>query len=282
MKETDNFEPQGEEKEDLTQEAEPCEDALDAPDVAEEAEIDEIIQKNKKTKRIVIIAFAATLVLVFIAALIPGLFFDDGEEYREYEPIDPSELYETKDEDFDIMEYEEYLALDRNIYFLEGNEENYTKTAIDIDDAAELGEDVALAYELLECIIYGDFEEYNLLVSDKLKKDSFTQQQVYDITLRRQKANEGYEYAIRVEYKIHENNGTYRNNILPDSSRYLVYCMKREGGALKIVDILEPYYEKYDPDAMGGSCSSSLGGGAVAVLMAAALSTIVVLKKKED
>lgn len=280
MKENEKIEDINEEKkEELIQEPETAENADDG--ASEEDEIEEIIRKNRKTKRIVLIAIAAALVLVFIAAFIPGLFYDDGSEYREYEPVDPSELYETKDEDFDIMEYEEYLSFDRNIYFLEGNEENYTKNAITFSDAEELGEDIALAYELLECIIYGDYDGYNAIVSDNLAKESFTQQQLYDMTLKRDKANDGYEYAVRVEYKIHENNGSYRNNILPDSSRYQIYCMKRVDGVLMIVDILEPYYEKYDPNA-GSSCSSFVGGGALAVIMIAALGATVILKKKED
>lgn len=281
MKENENFVPQNEENEEVkANEAEIAE--AEAEDTAEEDEIAEIIRKNRKTKRIIITVLVAALALVFAAALIPGLFYDDGSEYREYEPVDRSELYETKEEGFDIMEYDKYLALDRNIYFLEGNEENYTKNAIDLDDAAELGEDVALAYELLECIIYGDYEGYNSLVSEKLKKSSFTEQQLYDITLRRQKANEGYEYAIRVEYKIHENNGSYRDNILPDASRYQIYCIKKENGVLKVVDILEPYYEKYDPKAESGSCSGAVCGSAVAIVVSAAACAAVSFKKKED
>ena len=280
MKENEKIEDITKENEEKLSE-EPMLDDEPADEIGEEDEIEDIIRKNRKTKRIVMIAIASALVLIFVAAFIPGLFYDDGSEYREYEPVDPSELYETKDEEFNIMEYEEYLSFDRNIYFLEGNEENYTKNAIDLSDAEELGEDVALAYELLECIIYGDYEGYNSIVTDNLAKESFTQQQLYHMTLRRTKPNDGYEYAIRVEYKIHENNGSYRNNILPDSSRYQVYCMKKVDGVLKIVDILEPYYEKYDPNA-GSSCSSFVGGGFAAVMTATALGAAVVFKKKRE
>lgn len=285
MEERENMTPADEELREDDEIVREAEDVVSEDGQSEDSdyddEIEAIIRKNKKTKRIVLIAFGATLVLLLICAMIPGLLFGNDSEYKEYEPVDPSKLYETKEEDFDIMEYEEYLSLDRNVYFHDGTEENYTKTGIDSDDAAELGEDILLAYQMIDSIINGDVDGYNALVADKLVRDSFTQQQLYSISLRRERPNEGYDYAVRVEYKIHENNGSYRNNIMPDSSRYQIYCMKNEDGALKVVDILEPYFEKYDPNATG-SCSSALGGGAVAVIVSTVACVFTSLKKKED
>ena len=184
--------------------------------------IEEMKRKNKKTKMIIIIVFAASLLLLLASAIVPQFFAEEEEDnYKEYPPIEPSKLYETKEEDFDIMEYDEYLNRDRNIYFLEGSRDSYTKTSVTEKEASKLGEDVLFIYELLNAVIDGDVDTYNDMVAEELEKEGFTQQQLYDIKISRSRPNEGedYDYVLRVEYKIHENNGTYRNNILPDADR---------------------------------------------------------------
>ncbi len=245
--------------------------------------IEEMRRKNKKTKMIIIIVFAASLLLLLASAIIPQ-FFSEKEEnnYKEYPPIEPSKLYETKEEDFDIMEYEDYLSLDRNIYFLEGGKDSYTKISVTEKEAKKLGEDILFMYELLNAVIDGDVDTYNDMVGEDLEKEDFTQQQLYGIEISRSKPNEGenYDYVLRVEYKIHENNGTYRNNILPDATRYQLFCLKKEGKNLNAVAIIEPYYEAYEK-AENSSCSSFVGGGSV-ISCAILTAVFMTVKKKRE
>ena len=243
--------------------------------------IEEMKRKNKKTKMIIIIVFAASLLLLLASAIVPQFFAEEEEDnYKEYPPIEPSKLYETKEEDFDIMEYDEYLNRDRNIYFLEGSRDSYTKTSVTEKEASKLGEDVLFIYELLNAVIDGDVDTYNDMVAEELEKESFTQQQLYDIKISRSRPNEGedYDYVLRVEYKIHENNGTYRNNILPDATRYQLFCLKSVGKKLVAAAIIEPYYESYEK-AEKSSCSSFIGGGSV-MTCALLTSAFLIFKKK--
>lgn len=206
-------------------------------------EIEQLAKRSRKTKTLIVAIFAAALVIAIACAIIPGFFGEESEEqYETYPPVHPSLLHDTKEEGFDIMEYEEYLALNRQIMYVNGD----SKTGITSKDAHEWGEDIKLAYDIIGYIIAGDVDAYNSSVSDKLEKESFTQQQLYSISLSKAKVNpdDDYDYAVRVEYKIHENNGSYRDNIEPDASRYQIYYMKKADGKLTVTDIVEPFFKK--------------------------------------
>lgn len=206
-------------------------------------EIELLAKRSRKTKTLIVAIFAAALVIAIACAIIPGFFGEESEEqYETYPPVHPSLLHDTKEEGFDIMEYEEYLALNRQIMYVNGD----SKTGITSKDAHEWGEDIKLAYDIIGYIIAGDVDAYNSSVSDKLEKESFTQQQLYSISLSKAKVNtdDDYDYAVRVEYKIHENNGSYRDNIEPDASRYQIYYMKKVDGKLTVTDIVEPFFKK--------------------------------------
>lgn len=204
-------------------------------------DIARLAKKSKRTRTIIIAIFIASLILVAAYAIVPSFFGENEEEYETYPPVHPSKLHDTKEPGFDIMEYEEYLNLDRNIMYTDGG----FSVSIDENDASEYGEQFRLAYDILGYLIAGDVEKYNSVVSKDLRKESFTQQQLYDISIQKSVPNEDdpYIYAVRVEYKIHENNGTYRNNIEPDAMRYQIYCMERVNGKLTVTAILEPYYK---------------------------------------
>ena len=215
------------------------EEEIKAPITDEE--IERLAKKSRTTKTIIIAIFVAALILVGIYAIVPSFFGETDEEYETYPPVHPSKLHDTKEEGFDIMEYEEYLSLNRNIMYIDGG----VRISIDEDDVTEYGEQFRLAYDIIGYLIAGDVDAYNSVVADDLKKESFTQQQLYAISLQKASSNEGesYEHVVRVEYKIHENNGTYINNIEPDAMRYQLYCMERVNGNLKVTAILEPFYK---------------------------------------
>ena len=206
-------------------------------------EIEALARKSRKTKTIIIAVFAVALVIAVACAIIPGFFGEEQEEqYETYPPVHPSLLHDTKEEGFDIMEYEDYLNLNREIMYVNGD----FKVGITESDAIDQGEQIKLAYDIIGYLIAGNVDAYNAVVSDKLQKDSFTQQQIYAVYLSKAAVNsdDDYAYAVRVEYKIHENNGSYRDNIEPDASRYQIYYMKKVNGKLIVEDIVEPFFKK--------------------------------------
>ena len=199
---------------------------------------------RKKNKIIIISVFAVSLVLLLICSLIPGLLKNDngGKPDREEYTVDPSKLADTKEEDFDILEYEEYLKYDRTIQYC------YTAgVQVSVNDKTLSSYDASfrLIYELIGTLIAGDSDAYNELVHEDVGHfDSFTQQQVYDVVITKysestkQSETGSYsEYVYVVEYKIHENNGTYRKDIESDANRPQYFVINDSTGELLIMDI---------------------------------------------
>lgn len=207
-------------------------------------------EKHRRTKAIIIACFVGSLVLLLVCTAIPGLL-NGGSVSREEEtlaPVDPSKLCDTKEEDFDIMEYEGYLKYDRNVYL----DDPRTGVRVSVDEASveQNGEAFALIYHLLQAVIAGDSETYNSLVSQDVGHyESFTQQQLYDIVITKRsetqlegKSGTYKEYVLMVEYKIHENNGTFRNTVVPDASRPQYYVINDSTGTLLVMDIIDIIY----------------------------------------
>ncbi len=199
-------------------------------------------EKHKRTKRNIIIGFLSCVLILLLSLTLPALIDAiRGEEERpKATPVDPSKLYETKEEDFDIFEYEEYLKFDRKFY-LEDNKMNTVESIEDPTEAA-YGEAIVLLYDLFHFIMEGDVDGYNALVVETLQKDDFTQQQIYDVkfTKKTEAANGvNTEYEVQVTYKIHENNGTFNNTIEPDACRPQIFVLNDNSGTLLVVDIID-------------------------------------------
>ncbi|MBQ8408391.1 MAG: hypothetical protein IJY39_05945 [Clostridia bacterium] len=206
-------------------------------------------EKHKRTKIIIIASFVGALALLLICTSIPGLLDNGGVERETVPPVDPEKLWETKEEGFDIMEYEEYLKYDRAIYLYDPR----TGVTVGVDDetSGQNGEGFKLIYELLNAIIAGDSDTYNSLVHESVGHfDSFTQQQLYDITVTKESESkkEGAggtytEYVLKVEYKIHENNGSFRDTVEPDASRPQYFVINDSTGELLVMDIIDVVFK---------------------------------------
>ena len=206
-------------------------------------------EKHKRKKLTIIVAFALSALVLIICALLSDLFDNTGAGGDEIETFDQSRFCETKEEDFDIFEYPEYLKYDRSIYY--NDERSGIKLSITEEDAAQYGEGVYFAYNLINIIVNGDYEEYNSLVGGEAQKyESFTQQQLYDInlslestaTLTGNKNNTYTEYVVKVQYKIHENNGTYRRDVESDASKPQYYVINNSTGSFLLMDVVFTKY----------------------------------------
>jgi hypothetical protein len=202
-------------------------------------------QKHARTKGIIIGAFLGSILLVVLCSVFPGMLGDGGEERETLPPIDPSKLHETKEEDFDILEYEEYLKYDRAVYYVD--KMTGVTESVDDESADTHGEGLKLLYKLFGAVINGDANAYNSMVAESLQyPDGFTQQQVYDITVTKQSQNTeaGHtEYIFKVEYKIHENNGSFRNTVESDASRPQYFVINDSSGRLLVEDIIDIIYK---------------------------------------
>lgn len=211
------------------------------------AEVKKSEKKGLSLKNKVIIIIAALLAALAVCGIIITLIQPNGNDdtgRKVYPPIDEALLSETKPKDFDIMEYDEYIEMhDINIYYKKDN----IKESVSADRSSYYGEAFSVVYNVITAIRDGDAEKYNTYMGKKeFTRKSFTQQQIYDILITFQPGyaddeEVSYDKAVfKVEYKIHENNGTYRNNIESDSSRPIYFIVDNSSGEMLVTDMIEP------------------------------------------
>ncbi len=147
----------------------------------------------------------------------------------------------------DIMENEEYLKLNREIFYCD-DPNGYGLTS-PIDEALYKTLDPAaqLSYHYLQSIMAGDHTRYNSYFDeDYLKKHGeqaeFSQQMLHNITiyLYRYSVGEGNvkTYTYKLNYMFYHNDGTFRRDVGSDSIRpqFLTIEVYPDGSA-KIVDM---------------------------------------------
>lgn len=209
-------------------------------DIAPEDRRDAAADK-KKIKRIALIVLSAFLVLAAIYGAL--LAVDDllEPEYSEasYEDY---RFYEA-DYSKNILEDKLYLSLNRNIYFERmGSESVLTKeNAIGISLAADL------FFDYFDCLVKGDYENYSSFFTQECLEsknftlpERFTMQGIYDVHINMYRSDVVDEESdtvreiYEVSYRIFENNGTFRSDILPDETRTLVFEINITKGVAKI------------------------------------------------
>lgn len=209
------------------------------------------LERSRRMKRIIIAVLVGAVVLLAVCAAIPSLTNEllGGGGGREEITVDPSKLADTKEEDFDIFEYEEYLKYDRSVYLFD--RAMGTTVSVKPETAEMHGEAFVLICDILDAINRGDAEEYNSFVGTSLHRDGFTQQQIYGIHITKESENaiadkSGYytEYVYKVEYKIHENNGSFRRDIESDASRPQYFVINDSTGELLLMDVINRANEK--------------------------------------
>ncbi len=196
---------------------------------------------KKKIKKIVIIVLSLFVALVAIYGVLSAVTYLLEPEYSDVSYED----YRFFEADYNknILEEKLYLALNRNIYFERMGSENVLtqENAIGISLAADL------FYNYFDCLIKGDYQNYSsfftqecLASSNFTLPERFTMQGIYDvhINLYRSDVADEESNAVReiyeVSYRIFENNGTFRNDILPDETRTLVFEINITDGVAKI------------------------------------------------
>ena len=148
-----------------------------------------------------------------------------------------SYIFYTPDYDLDVTSVEEYMEMDRIIYYKDGAEEYAVS-----ENAASIG-DAALFFEkYFETAIAGKWEEYNEMFTEKYYETNepriqFAPQMIYDMHVEKlwEKIDESDKrYAFNVSYRIYRNDGTFRNDIESGASKTLYFELAYENGELKI------------------------------------------------
>ena len=186
---------------------------------------------TKKTKKTIIIVFCSMLAFMIICLCIPGLTSWSLNNNEVEDPNKNNNYYfcEPYEDGFDILEYEEYLSLDRTIMYYDGTG---IGSGVVEGNLNEYNPGVTVIYNMLNALIEGDVATYNALLGEGVeKKDSFTQQQLYKITITNKSTSSADgSYEFTVDYKIHENNGSYRTDMGSDEYRPLSVTVSNKSG----------------------------------------------------
>lgn len=232
----------------------------DIPENAFEEEARRAKEATDRLKRIILVIAAAMVVFVVIATVLLPILDDaiSGSGREEATTTRPNTvIYFDPDYDYDIMQDQEYLELDRYIYYTDSRT---NETIILLDhEIKDYGAGMVTLKTMLDAIIAGDHETYNSLfstnyydVEGREPEEPFTMQQVYDILITRvnvtdvtdEKLGTYTQYEYTVEYKIHKNNGTFRTDLGHDDSRKQYFILSDSTGKDVLIDQILNYNYK--------------------------------------
>lgn len=207
---------------------------------------------RSRNKRRVLIGFGIMCILGLVSAVClqnPQWFEVEHEvpvNTSMYSDRIVSYTFYPTDYDLDVTADEEYMGLDRYVYFKNGNE----TIAVTDGDYAAYNPAVEFFGKYFETVIAGDAETYNTFFSDLYYKtnkpyDRFAPQMLYDIRiemLSQDPQTDGSTlYAFNVEYKIHRNDGTFRNDIDSDASKKLYFELYEDKEGVVKIDRITYY-----------------------------------------
>jgi len=213
----------------------------------------EIREKRKKILAVSVCAVVGLLMLMGIIIFILSAITNYSRS-KTMESIDKetrqSYIYANADYGYNILEDEEYLRLDREIWV---NEDGVVHTVIKEDNFKSYSPEIQFMYNVINMIINGDYEEYNKIFTDDYIKKAgdkelreFTMQQLFEIELELVNYSESGNAAysdIMVSYRIRNNNGTFRLDLdVNDGFLPVVYKLVSDSTGIQ-VDGLLTYYK---------------------------------------
>lgn len=200
------------------------------------------VSKTKKRLLIILLVCGVALAVLLLASLL----IDRITENKKFEEITKNLDYKFATADFNenIYEDSDYMELIENgfLYFTDAS--NNLTVGYEKEEAEKYGEDVVFLTKYIYTVIEGNADEYNAMFSDLYYKDNdplerFTMQKIYDVYLTKVLESNITEdgltyrtYRYTVEYKILDNNGTFRNDIGTGSRKQYFTITDRSGELL--------------------------------------------------
>ncbi len=190
------------------------------------------IDKKTKKKRMLI-----GLLIVTLLAGISYVLLENPQIFESKKDKAPTSMYSDKlysyvfypsDYDLDVTADETYMGYDRLLHYKSGN------VTVDVsrEDAAGYNDAVAFFVDYFDTVIAGDADTYNTYFTDKYYESAdpysrFAPQMLYDLLIEQlsEKSNEDgtMTWGFNVSYKIHRNDGTFRNDLPSDASKKLYF-----------------------------------------------------------
>ena len=189
-------------------------------------------ESTRRLKRNMIIVLVCMVAFVVVAIPIINILDrlqSDASEEETTKQTGNFFIPATPDYEYDIMQDEEYLQLNRRIYHCD-ERSGLTEELTD-KNIGGYGPAARVLREAINAIIAGDADAYNSLFSDNYYANNepespFTMQRLYDIkitkvneTIKSGEKGKYTQYEYEVEYKIRLNDGTFRVDIGHDESK---------------------------------------------------------------
>lgn len=204
----------------------------------------EKIKKQAKKKKMLIGIAVVTLLGAVSWVLLENPQIFESQETKKatsmYSDEIKSYVFYPSNYSLDVTTDETYMGLDRYVYYKNGGE----TIAVTDGNYAQYGKAVEFFGTYFETVIAGDTETYNTYFTDHYYESNtpyslFAPQMLYDILIEQLSQAENSDgtvlYTFNVSYKIHRNDGTFRNDIDSDASKTLYYeLIEDQNGTVKI------------------------------------------------
>ncbi len=205
---------------------------------------EQIRKAQRKNIKLVLLILAGLALLSVLALLLIDQLLPKEQE----QPQKDIYFYPVVEEN--ILENEEYLALNRFVYYCEDPAGYGLTTQITDEDRMTFDVKVRFTETYLNTLILGDSAALRAMCTENYLKENqipdFTQQMVYEAHIyyySTEAQTDGSRLVTyRLEYKLYKNNGTYRRDVGSDSPKpeYLVLWVSPDEGDIKIERILRP------------------------------------------
>jgi len=202
------------------------------------------LDKKTKKKRMLI-----GILIVTVLAAISYVLLENPQIFEAKKDKTPTSMYSDKlysyifypsDYNLDVTADETYMGYDRLLHYKRGN----VTVDVSAEDAAGYNDAVAFFVNYFDTVIAGDADTYNTYFTDKYYKSAdpyerFAPQMLYDLLIEQlsEKSNDdgSTQWGFNVSYKIHRNDGTFRNDLPSDASKKLYFeLIGTRDGTVKI------------------------------------------------
>ena len=205
---------------------------------------------RKKRMLIAILIISVLAVISYVLLENPQIF--ERTEQKKVTSMYSDKLYSyvfpPSDYNLDVTQDEWYMQLDRSVHYKNGN----VSVMVYEDELPGYNKAVQFFVEYFKTVVAGDADTYNSYFTDHYYEDyepygRFAPQMVYDIEIEQltENANEDgtINWTFNVKYKIHKNDGSFRNDIPSDAAKKLLFeLVADQDGEVKINYIT--YYKK--------------------------------------
>ena len=200
------------------------------------------MKKKKILLIITAVIFALILIMYFTLHFLEKASGSNKVDEETFETYDD---FESADYDYNIFEDSEYSEIISNEFIKFCDEySNLTLGVNDVQDAYSYGYEVGFLTEYIYAIMEGNSDKYNKFFSNKYyqthkPQSEFTMQKVYDVVITRRipeqnsNSSDDFEtYYCALQYRILDNNGTFRQDIKDGYKTQYIIITNREGRLL--------------------------------------------------